>query len=114
MKIAARQRRKERVRKKISGTSKRPRLSLYRSVKHLYAQLIDDEKGQTLVGLSTQTKGFRESGGNVKGSKVFGLLFGKKAKEKKFSQVVFDRAGFLYHGRVKAFAEGAREGGLEF
>lgn len=113
-KALARVKRKERVRKEILGTSKRPRLSLYRSLQHLYAQLIDDEVRRTLFGLSTLTKGFKGDGGNVKKAKAFGLLFASQAKERNFKGVVFDRGGFRYHGRVKAFAEGAREGGLEF
>lgn len=113
-KVAKRKGRKERIRKKIAGTSDRPRLSVFRSLQHLYVQLIDDQAGKTLLGLSTQTDGFGKKGGHVKGAKAFGLLFAKKAREKKIQKVVFDRGGFLYHGRVQAFAEGAREGGLEF
>ena len=113
-KVAARLNRKRRIRKKILGTKERPRLSLHRSLRHLYAQLIDDFEGKTLFGLGSQLKDFVKKGGNVKGAKAFGQFFATKAKEKKFSRVVFDRSGFLYHGRVKAFAEGAREGGLEF
>lgn len=113
-KTAARQKRKARGRKKISGSLERPRLSVFRSLRHLYAQIIDDGNGRTLFGLSTSAKGFKQGGGNIKGAKAFGLLFAGKAKEKKFSRVIFDRGGFLYHGRIKAFAEGAREGGLEF
>lgn len=113
-KVAKRKGRKERIRKKIAGTSDRPRLSVFRSLQHLYVQLIDDQAGKTLLGLSTQSDGFEKKGGHVKGAKAFGLLFAKKAREKKIQKVVFDRGGFLYHGRVQAFAEGAREGGLEF
>jgi large subunit ribosomal protein L18 len=112
----ARHLRKERIRKRVHGTSARPRLSIYRSVNHIYAQVIDDVEGKTLLGLSTQSKAFPSSkdAGNVKGARELGKLVAKKALEKKISQVVFDRSGFLYHGRVKAFAEGAREEGLKF
>lgn len=111
----ARLRRKERTRKKIQGSEARPRLSVCRSLKHLTAQLIDDGRGVTLWGLSSLSKDFKgKSGGNVDGAKAFGRLFGEKARQKNFSRVVFDRGGFLYHGRIKAFAEGAREGGLQF
>ena len=113
-KVEARLRRKARIRKQVLGTALRPRLAVYRSLQHLYAQLIDDGAGRTLFGLSTQSKEFKKDGGNVAGAKVFGTWFASQAKQKKFSRVVFDRGGFLYHGRVKAFAEGAREGGLEF
>ncbi len=114
--LIARQRRKERIRKKIQGTASKPRLSLFRSVKHLTAQLIDDAQGKTLIGLSTLSKEFSEKkkAGNVEGAREFGRLLAKKALEKKICEVVFDRGGFLYHGRVKAFADGAREGGLKF
>ncbi len=111
-----REMRRIRIRKKILGTSERPRLSLFRSLNHVYAQIIDDLEGKTLLGISTRSKEFGKSkdAGNVKGAKELGKLVAKKAMEKKISQVVFDRGGFLYHGRVKAFAEGAREGGLKF
>ncbi len=112
----ARKRRHERSRKKLFGTSERPRLAVYRSLSHLYAQLIDDSAGKTLLGVATVSKGFphRKDAGNVKGAKGLGKFFAEKALEKKITQVIFDRGGFLYHGRVKAFAEGAREGGLKF
>ena len=114
-KVEARLRRKERIRKSVLGTSERPRLVVFRSLNHLYAQVIDDHQGKTLLGLSTQSKDFSSKDkANVKGAKAFGLLMAKRAKEQKILRVVFDRGGFLYHGRVKAFAEGAREGGLEF
>ncbi len=114
LKVEARLRRHQRIRKKLAGHEGCPRLSLYRSVRHLYAQLVDDVKGKTLFGLSSQGKEFGKTGGNVKGAKAFGVLFAKKAKAKNFSRIVFDRGGFLYHGRIKAFADGVREGGLEF
>ncbi len=108
--------RQKRIRKKISGSSERPRLSIFRSVSHLYAQLIDDVTGKTLLAISTLSKDFKadKDSGNVKGAKELGKLIAQKALQSKIGRVVFDRAGFLYHGRVKAFAEGAREGGLEF
>lgn len=115
-KLKARQLRQERIRKKIKGTADRPRLSIFRSVKHLQAQIVDDVQGKTLVGVSTRSKEFSSSrdAGNVKGARELGKMAAKKALEKKIKEVVFDRSGFLYHGRVKAFAEGAREEGLKF
>jgi large subunit ribosomal protein L18 len=115
-KNTARAYRQERIRKKVFGTETKPRLAIYRGVNNIYAQLIDDEKGQTLLGVSTLSKEFSASkdAGNVKGAKEFGKIVAQKALEKKIAQVVFDRGGFLYHGRIKAFAEGAREGGLKF
>lgn len=109
---------KEKIRRKISGTPERPRLSVYRSLKHIYAQVIDDSKGQTLLSASTLSPEVREQLTGVKGktamAKIVGQAVAKKALEKNITQVVFDRGGFLYHGRVKALAEGAREGGLKF
>ncbi|MBI2981493.1 MAG: 50S ribosomal protein L18 [Deltaproteobacteria bacterium] len=114
-KSIARVQRHRRVRKKVSGHAARPRLSVYRSLKHLYAQLIDDDDGKTLFGLSSQSKEFsRKSAAHVKGAREFGLLFAKLARQKKFEVATFDRGGNPYHGRVKAFAEGTREGGLKF
>lgn len=115
-KETARAYRKQRIRKKISGTEARPRLAIYRSIKHLYAQIINDVESKTLLGLSTSSKEFgaAKDAGNVKGAKELGKLLAQKALQKNISQVVFDREGFIYHGRVKAFAEGAREGGLKF
>lgn len=111
----SRERRHERVRKKISGSSERPRLTLYRSLRYLYAQIIDDFAKKTLVGVGTMAKGAgKKDAGNCKGAKELGKLVAKKALEKKIQKVSFDRSGYRYHGRVKAFAEGAREGGLEF
>src|SRR5262245_29169936 len=103
----ARRRRQERIRKKIHDTSECPRLSLQRSLNHISAQIINDVEGKTILGLSTQSKGFpaAKDAGNVKGARELGKLLAKKALEKKISQVIFDRSGFLYHGRVKAFAE---------
>lgn len=110
----ARQKRHLRVRAKISGTPERPRLSVYRSLNHIYAQIIDDVNGATLVASSSLEKDFGAYGGNVEAAKKVGQMVAKKALEKGISEVVFDRSGYLYHGRVKALAEGAREGGLKF
>jgi large subunit ribosomal protein L18 len=118
----ARRRRQERVRKKVQGTSARPRLSVFKSTKHIYGQLIDDVRGHTLAAASSLSPSFRErvqgmkqvSGGNVSGAKIVGELIAEQARAKGITQIVFDRNGFLYHGRVKALAEGARETGLEF
>ena len=113
----ARIRRHERIRKEVSGTPERPRLSVYRSLNHIYAQIIDDSRGSTLVAVSTLDKDFSsEKGhkGNVSMAKKVGQLIAKRALEKGLKKVVFDRSGYLYHGRVRALAEGAREAGLEF
>lgn len=113
----ARTARHERIRKTLCGTAERPRLSVYRSLKNIYAQIIDDVSNRTLLSLSTQDKEMRKScayGGNVKAAGLLGEVLAKKAKEKGISKVVFDRGGYLYHGRVKALAEGARKVGLEF
>ena len=99
----------------MQGTPERPRLAVFRSVKHIYAQVIDDRKGHTLVAASSTEKELRKSnGGNVAGAKAIGKLVAERAKEKGIKQVVFDRGGYLYHGRVKALADAAREAGLEF
>ncbi|MFA5658776.1 MAG: 50S ribosomal protein L18 [Oscillospiraceae bacterium] len=110
----ARARRHRRVRAKISGTAECPRLDVFRSAKHIYAQLIDDVKGVTLAAASSLEKDFEGCGGNAGGAHAVGLLIAKSAAEKGISEVVFDRGGYLYHGRVKELAEGAREGGLKF
>jgi ribosomal protein L18, bacterial type len=113
----ARLKRHLRVRKKINGTAARPRLSVYRSSKHMYAQLIDDVAGVTLAAASTQDKelaGSIGNGGNVEAAAKVGELIAKRAKEKGISVVVFDRGGYLYHGRIQALAAAAREAGLEF
>ncbi|HJB68208.1 MAG TPA: 50S ribosomal protein L18 [Candidatus Fournierella excrementigallinarum] len=109
----ARLRRHRRVRGKISGTAERPRLDVFRSSKHIYAQIIDDVAGVTLVSASTLEKGFEGFGGNVEAAGKVGRMIAEKALAKGIKTVVFDRGGFVYHGRVKALAEGAREGGLE-
>lgn len=112
-----RAKRQQRVRNKISGTAERPRLNVFRSLNNIYAQIIDDEKGVTLVAASTlspELKGKLASGGNKEAAVAVGGLIAEKAKEKGVSRVVFDRAGYIYHGRIKALADAAREGGLEF
>jgi large subunit ribosomal protein L18 len=110
-----RYRRHLRVRKKVSGSGIRPRLVVYRSLKHIYAQLVDDDRGVTLLGVSDQSEGIQVDGaGKVAKGKAAGKLLAAKATEAGIRKVVFDRAGYRYHGRVKAVADGAREGGLEF
>ena len=116
-KQAARLKRRRRIRKKISGSAARPRLSVFRSARHIYAQIIDDSQGQTLVAASTlsgQLKGKLSGLKKTEAAREVGKLLAAKAREKGISQVVFDRNGFLYHGRVKAVAESCRENGLEF
>jgi large subunit ribosomal protein L18 len=105
-----------RVRKKIKGTTERPRLNVFRSSKHIYAQIIDDTKGITLAAASTLDKELGEikNGGNVEAAKKVGALIAKRAQEKGIKNVVFDRGGYLYHGRVQALADAAREAGLDF
>ncbi len=110
----ARLKRHQRVRKNISGSAERPRLNVYRSLNHIYAQIIDDTKGITLVSASSLDKDFNGYGGNIEAAKAVGNSVAKKALEKGIKAVVFDRGGYIYHGRVAALAEGAREGGLEF
>ncbi len=111
---AARIKRHERVRKNISGTAERPRLNVFRSLNHIYAQIIDDTKGVTLVAASTMDKDFSGYGGNVEAAKQVGKNVAEKALAAGIKQVVFDRGGYVYHGRVAELAAGAREGGLEF
>lgn len=110
----SRLRRHKRVRSKISGTGACPRLNVFRSSMHIYAQIIDDEKGITLAAASSTEKGFGQYGGNVEAAKKVGLAIAEKAKAAGITDVVFDRGGYVYHGRVAALAEGAREGGLNF
>ena len=110
----ARLKRHRRVRAKISGTAACPRLNVFRSSKHIYAQLIDDVNGVTLVSASSMDKEFEGEGGNKEAAKKVGQLIGKRAVEKGIETVVFDRGGYLYHGRVKELADGARESGLKF
>lgn len=106
--------RHRRVRGKISGTAERPRLNVYRSTNHIYAQIIDDTKGVTLVTASSTEKDFGMTGGNKEAARKVGKLVGERAKAAGIGAVVFDRGGYLYHGRVQELAEGARESGLEF
>lgn len=104
-----------RIRQKLSGTAERPRLAVFRSLNHIYAQVIDDTAGRTLVSASSNEKSAPVSGGgNIAGAKEIGKLVASRAREKGISKVVFDRGGYLYHGRVKALADAAREAGLEF
>ena len=110
----ARQKRHLRVRNHIAGTAARPRLNVFRSLKNIYAQIIDDAKGVTLVSASSKDKGFSQYGGNVEAAKAIGAAVAKKALEKGITEVVFDRGGYIYHGRVAALAEAAREAGLKF
>lgn len=109
--------RHRRIRNKISGTAERPRLCVYRSLKNIYAQLIDDDRGHTVLGVSSLSPELRETlsyGGNVAAAKAVGKLVAQKAKEHNITKVVFDRAGYKYHGRVAALANEVREAGIEF
>ena len=110
----ARLKRHARVRSKISGTASCPRLDVFRSNSNIYAQLIDDKNGVTLAAASSNEKDFGISGGNVEGARKVGKLIAERAVSKGITEVVFDRGGYIYHGRVKELAEGAREGGLKF
>ena len=103
----------KRIRSRVAGTPERPRLAVFRSVKHIYAQVIDDTKGHTVVAAGSTEKDSK-NGGNVAGAKEIGKLVAERAKDKGIKAVVFDRGGYQYHGRVKALAEAAREAGLEF
>ena len=109
-----RQRRHMRVRRKISGTAERPRLCIYRSNNNIYAQIIDDVAGNTLVAASTLDKEIKTKHANKEAAKEVGTLIAKRAADKKIVDVVFDRGGYIYHGKVKALADAAREAGLEF
>ena len=117
-KTNTRLRSKTRIRKNIVGTTEKPRLTVYRSLNHIYTQLVDDTTGNTLIAASTRSKEIEHDLKNLKGkiakSKLVGTLIAKKAAEKKITSVVFDRSGYRYHGRVQAVADGAREGGLKF
>lgn len=110
----ARAKRHLRVRKKIFGTQERPRLAVYRSEKNIYAQIIDDVNAVTLVAASSVEKGFDKAGSNKEAAKLVGEMLAKKALDKQITDVVFDRGGYIYHGRVEALAQGAREAGLKF
>jgi large subunit ribosomal protein L18 len=110
-----RSRRRIAIRKRISGTTERPRLTVYKSLNHIYAQIIDDLSGRTLVAASTTDKSLKtEKTGNSKAAEAVGTLLAERAKGKGLAAVVFDRSGFRYHGRIKALAEAARKGGLKF
>jgi large subunit ribosomal protein L18 len=102
-----------RIRRRVKGTPQRPRLAVFRSVKHIYAQVIDDSQGHTIVAASSNEKS-SANGGNLAGAKTVGKMVAERAKDKGIKAVVFDRGGYLYHGRVKALADAAREAGLEF
>ena len=110
----ARLKRHTRVRSKVSGTAECPRLDVFRSLQNIYAQLIDDTTGTTLVSASTVEKEFKEYGGNKEAARAVGKKLAERALEKNIKDVVFDRGGYVYHGRVQELAEGAREGGLHF
>jgi len=116
--LAGRKRRHVRIRKRVKGTAERPRLSVFRSLNHIYAQLVDDLAGRTIMTVSSLDKGLapdvKTAKGKVAAGKIVGKAIAAKAKEKGIDRVCFDRGGYLYHGRVKAVADGAREGGLTF
>lgn len=109
-----RQRIHKRIRRRVAGSDERPRLAVFRSINHIYAQVIDDQKGHTVAAAASTEKDLRGKGGNVEGAKLIGKAVAERAKEKGITKVVFDRGGYLYHGRVKALADAAREAGLEF
>ena len=104
----------KRIRSRVAGSAERPRLAIFRSLNHIYAQVIDDQQGHTLVAASSTEKDARGKGGNVEGAKLIGKMVAERAKDKGITKVVFDRGGYLYHGRVKALADAARQAGLEF
>lgn len=112
--VEARGRIRERIRGKVTGTAERPRLAVFRSLKSIYAQVIDDTTGQTIVSASSLEKDAGAKGANAAAAKAVGALIAKKAKDKGVTRVVFDRGGYLYHGNIKALADAARENGLEF
>lgn len=104
----------KRIRRRVAGTPERPRLAVFRSLNHIYVQLIDDQDGRTIAAAASTEKDLRGKGGNLEGAKLIGQKVAERAKEKGIRKVVFDRGGYLYHGRVKALADAAREAGLEF
>ncbi len=112
--VEARDRIRERIRSKVRGTAERPRLAVYRSLKSIYAQVIDDASGKTIVSASSLEKDSSAKGANAAAAKAVGALIAKKAKDKGITRVVFDRGGYVYHGNIKALADAARENGLEF
>ena len=113
-KNATRLRVHDRIRKKLYGTAERPRLNVYRSLNHIYVQVVDDASGQTLVAASSAEGEGKKTGGNVAAAKQVGKIIAERAKAKGISKVVFDRGGYIYHGKVRALADAARKGGLEF
>ena len=112
--VEARGRIRERIRRKVRGTEVRPRLAVFRSLKHIYVQVIDDASGRTIVSASTLDKDAGAKGANTAAAKAVGALIARKAKDKGVTRVVFDRGGYNYHGNIKALADAARENGLEF
>jgi len=104
----------KRIRSRVAGTPVRPRLAVFRSVNHIYAQVIDDAQGHTLASAASTEKELKGKGGNIEGAKLIGKTVAERAKAKGINKIVFDRGGYLYHGRVKALADAAREAGLEF
>jgi large subunit ribosomal protein L18 len=112
--VVSRDRIRERIRRKLKGTSERPRLAVFKSLKHIYVQVIDDAAGKTLVAASTHDKDAGARGANTAAAKAVGAAIAKKAKDKGITRVVFDRGGYVYHGNIKALADAARENGLEF
>jgi len=118
IKITGRVKRHKKIRNKISGTKECPRLSIYRSIDNLYAQLVDDLLGHTMLSLSTNSPGLKEKvkkdGGNVKGASLLGVALAEACKKKDIEKIVFDRSGYAYHGRVKTLADALRKGGLKF
>jgi large subunit ribosomal protein L18 len=112
--VESRGRIRERIRRKVLGTAERPRLAVFKSLKHIYVQVIDDAAGKTVVAASTRDKDSSVKGANAAAAKAVGALIAKKAKDKGIKRVVFDRGGYLYHGNIKALADAARENGLEF
>jgi len=112
--VKARGRIRERIRRKVLGTAERPRLAVFKSLKHIYVQLIDDADGKTLASASSRDKESSAKGANTAAAKAVGAAIAKKAKDKGVTRVVFDRGGYLYHGNIKALADAARENGLEF
>lgn len=111
---AQRLKRHKRVRATVSGTPERPRLNVFRSTKYIYAQIVDDISGKTIAAAASNEKGFEAPGGNCEAARKVGQMVAERAKEKGIAVVVFDRGGYLYHGRVKELADGAREAGLQF
>ncbi len=114
LRVESRGRIRERIRRRLAGTSERPRLAIFKSQKYIYAQVIDDAAGKTLASASSRDKDAGAKGANAAAAKAVGALIARRAKDKGISSVVFDRGGYLYHGNVKALADAARENGLEF